>query len=483
ALVQIGGSLQNFIGGNVDFRTPLTDGSTDPFDRTTLTDPVTSFDPDDVVIVAYNLDEFVVNSQTHVATWTFPGLADTPLADGNYQVVLREAGITDRNNNPLLGNTDASNEAWGIDNLTVKLRGEGLDVVVGPDLTPGIPDVQLGNETNDGEASGEKFQDNDGNGVRDGGEPGLAGVTIYADVTPNGVLDAGEPFDVTDATGAYTLTRLPAGTYFIREIVPAGYTQTAPTTGAYEITISEGDRIGNLDFGNQPEQQQNQYDFGDSPDTYRTLDASNGAKHLLGSTLFLGRDVDNDRLTGGGADDTYVFEDGFGLDSAIETIPVGTDTLDFSATTRPLRMALGPGASAIVDVANQVSLVGQFEALIGGTAADTLAGDDVANTWQLTGLDTGSIGILSFSGIENLTGGTVADTFAFASGATLTGTIDGGAGFDQLDYSAVSTAVSVDLESSSATDLGGQQSDRRQRHGRCPDRIDRRRCRHRHARL
>ena len=67
----------------------------------------------------------------------------------------------------------------------------------------------------------------------------------------------------------------------------------------------------------------------------------------------------------------------------------------------------------------------------GGTGADTLNGGDVATTYIVSGLDSGSLAsrITSFNGIENLNGGTLADTFQFQTGGTLTsGTIDGGVG-------------------------------------------------------
>ena len=56
-------------------------------------------------------------------------------------------------------------------------------------------------------------------GVKDAGEPGLAGFRIWADYDNDGVRDAGEPFDDTDANGNYTITNIqdPSGTYSLRE--------------------------------------------------------------------------------------------------------------------------------------------------------------------------------------------------------------------------------------------------------------------------
>src|SRR5205085_1846102 len=67
-----------------------------------------------------------------------------------------------------------------------------------------------------------------------------------------------------------------------------------------------------------------------------------------------------------------------------------------------------------------------IENLVGaGTAAgaDTLIGPNTANAWNITSADAGSItGMLtSFSGMENLSGGTGNDGFAFANNATISG--------------------------------------------------------------
>ncbi|QEL14663.1 hypothetical protein [Limnoglobus roseus] len=72
-----------------------------------------------------------------------------------------------------------------------------------------------------GAVQGVKFNDLDGDGVRDLNEPGLQGWTIYADTNLNGWPDAGEPSTVTGPDGAYPLALLP-GTYRIRELNQGG---------------------------------------------------------------------------------------------------------------------------------------------------------------------------------------------------------------------------------------------------------------------
>ncbi len=95
-----------------------------------------------------------------------------------------------------------------------------------------------------GAVHGQKWEDVNGNGQRDGGEAGLPGVTIYADLNWNGTLDRNEPSTVTqrdipetdfDEAGLYTLDNVPAGEQLIREVVPAGYVQTYP--GAIAVPL------------------------------------------------------------------------------------------------------------------------------------------------------------------------------------------------------------------------------------------------------
>ena len=71
-------------------------------------------------------------------------------------------------------------------------------------------------------ASGTKFHDLDGDGVREVGEPGLPRWLIWADYDDDGVRDAAEPFGITDNDGQYVINdiRPPDGTYMLRETMP-----------------------------------------------------------------------------------------------------------------------------------------------------------------------------------------------------------------------------------------------------------------------
>ena len=86
---------------------------------------------------------------------------------------------------------------------------------------------------------------------RDADEPGLAGVTIYADLNLNNQLDPHEPTAVTqrdnpfterDESGVYSLFEMPAGFYIIREVVPEEFRQTFPEPFLCEATFCIGAR-------------------------------------------------------------------------------------------------------------------------------------------------------------------------------------------------------------------------------------------------
>lgn len=92
------------------------------------------------------------------------------------------------------------------------------------------------------------FNDLDGNGVQDAGEPGLAGVTVYLDLNGNGSLDVGEPNQTTGSDGLYDFSGLSAGTYTVAvDAAPSGYTST--TASSFTVTIQAGEDYDDADFG------------------------------------------------------------------------------------------------------------------------------------------------------------------------------------------------------------------------------------------
>src|SRR5262249_24470786 len=86
---------------------------------------------------------------------------------------------------------------------------------------------------------------------------------------------------------------------------------------------------------------------------------------------------------------------------------------------------------------------------------DTLVGGNAANAWSITGKNAGQVSGVTFSGFSNLTGGARADIFAFVTGGSVTGAVNGGGGVHTLDYSGYTGDGTVDLPLGAATLAGG----------------------------
>jgi uncharacterized protein (DUF2141 family) len=108
-----------------------------------------------------------------------------------------------------------------------------------------MPDCLAG--VNTGSISGLKFNDLNGNGVQNAGEPGLQGVTVFLDANGNGVLDAGEATRITDVNGNYTFAGLAAGTYLVRQVTPPGIVNTTPNP--VTVTLTSGQNVTGVNFG------------------------------------------------------------------------------------------------------------------------------------------------------------------------------------------------------------------------------------------
>lgn len=82
-----------------------------------------------------------------------------------------------------------------------------------------------------GRIEGSHFDDLNGNGLRDPGEPGLPGIATFLDLNGNGRLDPGEPSTVSDGGGNFRFSNLPPGTYRVTALLPPGRIFTTPRSG------------------------------------------------------------------------------------------------------------------------------------------------------------------------------------------------------------------------------------------------------------
>lgn len=112
----------------------------------------------------------------------------------------------------------------------------------------------------------------------------------------------------------------------------------------------------------------------------------------------------------------------------------------FTALAQLLNFDIQPGAS---DDAFTLGQTGIPTAFNGGPGNDTIVGTNVAQTWNITGAGSGNIpgAATSFQNVENLRGGTAADSFVFGAAGSLAQSLDGNLGIDTLNNSAIPAAT------------------------------------------
>ena len=213
------------------------------------------------------------------------------------------------------------------------------------------------------------WNDLNGNGIQDPGEPGLNGLTVSLQSPTNTVAtvtsgDGNYYFNVSPTT-AYTLTLTPPSGMSVTAANAASLTGATATSNhaisdtidsdaalvggqatIYYTTGSAGQNNHSLDFGftqpvsgrvdilNTAPTAASSSDYGDAPDSYGTLLASNGPRHQIASILRIGAQID------GEADgQPSVLADGDNNNG----IPNDEDGVQFKT---PLR----PGAAAVVAV-------------------------------------------------------------------------------------------------------------------------------------
>src|SRR5688500_12003131 len=80
-----------------------------------------------------------------------------------------------------------------------------------------------------GSLAGTAWDDVDADGVRDDGEPALAGVRVYLDADNDATFDENETSVFTGAAGGYEFTAVTAGSHLVRQVAPPSSAQTFPT--------------------------------------------------------------------------------------------------------------------------------------------------------------------------------------------------------------------------------------------------------------
>ncbi len=124
------------------------------------------------------------------------------------------------------GNSDQSS-SWAVDTKQpVTLQ---VPMAIAPLASPAAA------PTPKGFVSGRRFNDLDQDGNLDPGEEAIPYQTVYVDLNGNGQLDDNEPKTKTNGRGEYQF-ELEVGTYTIREVMPEGWEETAPTSRPFAIS-------------------------------------------------------------------------------------------------------------------------------------------------------------------------------------------------------------------------------------------------------
>jgi Ca2+-binding RTX toxin-like protein len=175
--------------------------------------------------------------------------------------------ITVSASDPDAGDPDYVSVSSDNPNVTVQLLGNQLTITPAPAFTSGVAHITV--TATDGPSgaldwrgrtttrtfdvsvglaaiTGSKFNDFNGNGLRDTGDTGVAGWQIFIDSNNNGVFNTGEPLTATDADGNYAFTGLLPGDYTVGEIGLSAWFATTPrqifsanfTSGAQGFTNS-----------------------------------------------------------------------------------------------------------------------------------------------------------------------------------------------------------------------------------------------------
>lgn len=167
-------------------------------------------------------------------TWDLDG-GNQNFVTGSTQLVVAGVHSVNENNQP-----NYHNLSWSC----VKTHdGTALGSGTGTTLSVNVPATgatcTFTNSRDIGRIAGVKFNDLNGDGERETGEPGFEGVTIRLSNSSS---------TVTDVNGNFAFELLPLGTYTVTEVVPAGWITTTPNpiTGV----VVKSNETSTVTFGN-----------------------------------------------------------------------------------------------------------------------------------------------------------------------------------------------------------------------------------------
>ncbi|MCP6762644.1 MAG: carboxypeptidase regulatory-like domain-containing protein [Fischerella sp. CENA71] len=122
------------------------------------------------------------------------------------------------------------------------------------DETIGLADLTICASSGTGSIGDTVFNDTNGNGQQDPGEPGVGNVPLTLTLPgPDGQLGTADDTTQTtntNASGNYSFTNLPAGPYRVSVTPPANFSEVTTTGGRQvDVTLNSGQSLDTVDFG------------------------------------------------------------------------------------------------------------------------------------------------------------------------------------------------------------------------------------------
>jgi hypothetical protein len=125
------------------------------------------------------------------------------------------------------------------------------DAHVSPVIVPGFAPIAHANFefAFGGTINGVAFRDDDADGIRDPGEPGLANVNVFADIDGDRRLDAGEAATLSAANGSYAIIVNDNGNVAVRALPPLGSSFVSTGTEPAPVLLTGGANLSDANVG------------------------------------------------------------------------------------------------------------------------------------------------------------------------------------------------------------------------------------------
>ena len=206
--------------------------------------------------------------------------------------------------------------------------------------------------------SGSVFVDNNGNGVQDSGDTGIAGVTIRLTSAPSAAI-AVDRTTTTGSDGSFSFTGLAAGVYAIAETQPSGTPDGIDTAGTANGNISVNDTIRaiNLTAGESA----TGYRFAEGTTTTTPLATSDLLPQMTlsattakpGATIVITASIKNNGTAAATATTANVALGGLAFVSA--------SSADYNSTTHAWAVGdVAAGATSTIEITARVPVAGSF---------------------------------------------------------------------------------------------------------------------------